>query len=181
MRVADALLSALVGWILTRVLDRGAAATCPMPAPSPAREIPWPAAAPAPAAERATPESAARESATRPPTPPEQRALDLIEQQARARKPGEPPVIMPRVSTATAPQTEEAAMIARERRPYDRDYWRPARSPTAAEVRRAQEYLREWKRGGIYYEGPRTFAGRRQYRMVEHGGRRAVEIWEPVR
>jgi len=81
--------------------------------------------------------------------------------------------------TATAePQNEFAAMVTRERNPFDSSYWMPAKKVVPPEVEQAKAYMSIWQKGGVWYDGPRTFAGRRQYRAVEQGGKKAVTIWQ---
>ena len=76
-------------------------------------------------------------------------------------------------------QTEEAAVIARERAP-GKPYWRPRARPSPAEVKAANDMLKYWKNGRIVFAGPRSFSGRRMFLHTKHGPKKAVEVWEPA-
>jgi hypothetical protein len=79
-------------------------------------------------------------------------------------------------------QTEERAIEAREKSPTRRDYWRPKlRGLTSSDIATAKSLLPQWKPGGFWFSGPRTYAGRRLYLAKVHSGnKRAIEVWEPV-
>lgn len=46
--------------------------------------------------------------------------------------------------------------------------WQGAKSATAAETAQAVALLKQWRKGGVVFAGPDTFAGRRAFRMTEH-------------
>jgi len=76
------------------------------------------------------------------------------------------------------PQTEEAAVIARERNPTSA-YWMPAKRVTPQEQTMAKDMLKHWKKGVLVFAGPRSFAGRRMFKHVLHGQKKGVEVWQP--
>lgn len=75
-------------------------------------------------------------------------------------------------------QTEEAAVIARERNPTSA-YWMPAKRVAPAEQKAAKDMLAHWAKGRLVFAGPRTFAGRRMFKHVLHGLKKGVEVWQP--
>jgi hypothetical protein len=83
-------------------------------------------------------------------------------------------------STGSNPQDEASAVIVRERNPGDSSYWTPVTKVTPAEAERAKAILAiNWTKGGVTFDGPRTFAGRRMFKNVETGGRKSVTVWKP--
>lgn len=190
MNIADAVLTGIVGWLIAKAFKPSApfdepkappmAPTTPHPgAPPSPSTVPWPrgdTSVPAPVPGPLS-------------TPEDARKAMVREPGAQRPYPGiQPPhILLPsgekyffKRSGAAPSQTEEAAVIARERLPFDRSYWRPKRKLGGAIVTRAKQLLASWRQGGVFFEGPRTFAGRVQFRMVKHSGKKAVEAWEPA-
>jgi len=81
----------------------------------------------------------------------------------------------------SAPQTEMAAVVVRKNHPFDNSYWMPAKKASKDEQQKAKSYLDlgMWKKGGVWFDGPNSFAGARQYRAVMHGQKKAIEMWVP--
>lgn len=184
MNLGDAVLTGIVGWLLAKVFkpyDGGAApkesapapsAKAPAKTPSATSSSPTPTAVPWPRGQTSVPApKAAAYAQSLAPAPIEH---VLVPWGKRLR-----PEPFKQTGRA-APQTQEAALIARERKPYERAYWRPKRKLTPAVVARARALLPEWTPGAVLFDGPRTFADRVQFRMTKHGGKKAVEAWEPA-
>lgn len=176
-------LGAALAYFLARPKAANAA---PAPAPSqapakprpPARAKPRPIAAPTP-----VPASVPWPKA---PTPEQrkQQATELAvlnRPATQSTKRNATPAFNVHREDGSAPQNEGAAMTARERNPLDKSYWMPAKKTTKAEQEKARSFLDlgMWEKGGIWYDGPRTFAGRRQYRAAMHGQKKAIEVWVP--
>lgn len=81
--------------------------------------------------------------------------------------------------TGSSPQNELAAMVVRERNWTDPDYWMTAKSVKPDEVEQAKAFISIWQKGKVWFLGPRTFAGRRMYKAIESGGKKAITIWQP--
>lgn len=180
MNVPEAVMTGVIGWLLARMFKRADGLDTPsvpaVPTPHPAAPpspttVPWPRGETSvPAPSMSTPADALK--ATAAPVRPYAPAPHILlpsGQKHEFKREG-----------AAVPQTEEAAVIARERKPFDRTYWRPKRRITSAVAAKAKALLSKWHKGGVYFDGPRSFAGRVQYRMATHGGKKAVEAWEPA-
>lgn len=86
------------------------------------------------------------------------------------------------VTHATAvPQNELAALVARERAPFEASYWMPAKKVSPSEAQAAQALLASptWKNGAVVFGGPATMLGRRQFRAGVANGKKNVTIWQP--
>lgn len=90
-----------------------------------------------------------------------------------------PPMFQPIMTSTAEPQTEARAVAAREKKPFDRSYWMPAKRVTPEMITKSKALLSTWRKGGYAFDGPRTFAGRRQYRAAMHGTKKAIEVWVP--
>jgi len=200
VNLGDAVLTGIIGWLLAKVFKpaEGGAAKETRPAPSSSSApsttprvpqgatAPSPTAAPWPRGETSVPAPKAAQRLT-----DEQKGVLVSPDGSRHLAHVVVPSGAPYGATTrmqyfktgpgrAAPQIEEAAVIARERAPYDRSYWRPKRKVTPGVATRAKSLLAQWRQGGIVFDGPRTFAGRVQFRMTQHSGKRAVEAWEPA-
>jgi len=191
VNLGDAVLTGIVGWLLAKVFkpDGGASPkeTTPAPssssAPSTTPRVPQGATAPSPTAAPwprgetsvPAPKTTAYAQPLEPRAPIEHVLVPWGQPYGKSTRPE------PFKKTGRAvPQTEQAAVVARERKPFERAYWRPKRKLTPAVVARARALLPEWTPGGVTFDGPRSFAGRVQFRMTKHGGKKAVEAWEPA-
>jgi len=195
VNIADAVITGFVGWLLAKAFKHADA----LPA-APSKETP-PAPPPVvvPHAPAQTPTTIPWPRGDTSIAPPKKAAQALTPAERGAAPDGTslalPHVLVPTgapYGSATrkqyfktgparaAPQTEAAAVATRERLPYDRTYWRPKRKVPAPVAVRAHELLAQWQPGGVVFDGPRTFAGRVQFRMTKHSGKRAVEAWEPA-
>jgi hypothetical protein len=157
-----------------------------VPAPSYPAEVPWPKGDLVP--QGSTPASAQRETVPLALQPkPEPKQASQVLPRAWRDTPGTPgargaqyTTEVKRQSGGAVPQSEYAAVLAREQKPFDREYWRPRVKPSPGEVKQAVALLKNWKSGLVVYYGPRSFGGRRQYRAAKHGGKNAIEVWEPA-
>jgi len=184
--LGDAVLTGIVGWLLASVFKKGSDVAAPgrEPAPSSAPTVPVPPGATAPSpnvvpwprGETSMPEAKPAQP-LRPPGTHE--VIQHVVVPSDPRRGGLRPQVFKKTGRAV-PQDEEHAMLARERAPFERSYWRPKRKVTALVAARAKALLPEWKQGGVVFDGPRTFSGRVQYRMTKHSGKKAVEAWEPA-
>lgn len=183
------LLAGALAWFLTRPKSANAAT---LPSTPPAQSRPRPAAPARPAAKPvakptaqvAPPPAAIPWPAASTPEVRKQQATELAilnKPATQSTKRNATPAFNVKREDGSAPQTQGAALVVRERNPFDKSYWMPAKKVTPAEQQKAKSFLDlgMWQKGGVWYDGNRTFAERRQYRAVMHGQKKAIEMWVP--
>lgn len=167
----------IFGFILTKLLSKpetlspavvfppAGGGTPPQPQPAtPQPATPQPSTAtpqlPAPTFPASVPAPAAKPTTT---TPGMKKAVEVWEvQPSIARQAGQTLVGMGIAEDVGAAMTLQ---VLEQQFPKG---WQGKRSATPEEAANAKAALAKWKKGGVLFMGPPTFAGRRAYRMTEH-------------
>ena len=174
--LTDVLFGAALTWIISKFGGETTPAAAAKPQPAPPPPTPTPAGAPAPTLP-AAPASSAPSASTAVPWP--KGNASTIPQHSYPDSKKEVFKFAPIITSTAEPQTEERAVAAREKKPFDGSYWMVQSRPSPEEVWKANALLKEWQKGRIAFDGPRTFQGRRQYRAVMHGKKKSIEVWRP--